>query len=336
MADETKKEQIGSVILDLSRYSGEDLYCDGEVEDRILEIAKSYPEEEFDAIIRDSKDWPTLYHLSSIRGNIVGWIPFDGSEKVLEIGAGPGAITGVLTERCGSVDCVDLSRKRSLINAYRHRNCSNLTIHVGNFEDIEPELDRDYDYVFLIGVLEYAGSYLHSSDPFGQELRTILSHVKPGGRVVIAIENRIGLKYWAGCAEDHSGRYFGGIESYSAKEEPAKTFTRPALERLLLENGVNEYAFYCPYPDYKFTSVLFSDRRLPEAGELNENIRNFDRDRLLLFDEKKAYQGITQDGEEQAQQWGDGMATLSKSDDGRMVCEVCLESGEGAQGFFRL
>ena len=53
MADETKKEQIGSVILDLSRYSGEDLYCDGEVEDRILEIAKNYPEEEFDAIIRD-------------------------------------------------------------------------------------------------------------------------------------------------------------------------------------------------------------------------------------------------------------------------------------------
>ena len=104
MADETKKEQIGSVILDLSRYSGEDLYCDGEVEDRILEIAKNYPEEEFDAIIRDSKDWPTLYHLSSIRGNIVGWIPFDGSEKVLEIGAGPGAITGVLTERCRSVD----------------------------------------------------------------------------------------------------------------------------------------------------------------------------------------------------------------------------------------
>ena len=49
-----------------------------------------------------------------------------------------------------------------------------------------------------------------------------------------------------------------------------------------------------------------------------------------------ALQGITQDGKEQAQQCGDGMATLGKSDDGRMVCEVCLESGEGAQGFFRL
>ena len=296
MAEEMRREQIGSVTLDLSHYPGEDLYCDGEVEDRILEIAKSHPEEEFDAIIREAKDWPTLYHLSSIRGNIVGWIPFAGNEKVLEIGAGPGAITGVLTGRCGQVDCVDLSRKRSLINAYRHRDCGNLTIHVGNFEDVEPELDRDYDYVFLIGVLEYAESYLHAKDPFGEELRTVFSHLKPGGRVVIAIENRLGLKYWAGCAEDHSGRFFGGIESYSGENEPAKTFTRPALEQLLLQNGATEYSFYYPYPDYKFTSVLYSDRRLPEAGELNENIRNFDRDRLLLFDEKKAYQGITQDG----------------------------------------
>lgn len=296
MAEETRREQIGSVTLDLSHYSGEDLYCDGDVEDRILELVKTHPEKEFDALIREAGDWPTLYHLSSIRENIAGWIPFQGTEKVLEIGAGPGAVTGALTKRCRQVDCVDLSHKRSLINAYRHSTCDNLTLHVGNFEDIEPELDRDYDYIFLIGVLEYAGSYLHSDDPFGEELRRIFSHLAPGGRAVIAIENRFGLKYWAGCAEDHSGRYFGGIESYPEKNEPARTFTRPALEQLLAANGAAEYSFYYPYPDYKFASVLYSDRRLPNAAELNENIRNFDRDRLLLFDEKKAYQGITQDG----------------------------------------
>ena len=289
-------EQIGNVILDLSHYSGSDLYCDGAVEDHILQIAQEVPEEEFDRIIREEKDWPTLYHLSSIRGNIVSWIPFSGNEKVLEIGAGPGAVTGVLSERCARVDCVELSRKRSLINAYRHRERDNITIHVGNFEDIEPQLDRDYDYVFLIGVLEYAQSYLHSADPFREELRRVRSHLRPGGRAVIAIENRLGLKYWAGCAEDHSGRYFDGIESYAGGEAPAITFTRPALERLLRESGAYEYSFYYPYPDYKFTSALYSDRRLPQASELSENIRNYDRERLLLFDEQKAYRGITEDG----------------------------------------
>lgn len=297
--EETKQnttERIGKVCLDLSQYSGQDLYSDGETEDQILDIVKTHPEADFDGIIRESKSWPVLYHLSSIRGNIVSWIPFRGDEKVLEIGAGEGAVTGALAARCGHVDCIDLSKKRSEINAWRHRDCDNITIHVGNFEDIEPGLDRDYDYIFLIGVLEYAESYLHSMDPFADELKRVLRHRKEGGRLVIAIENRLGLKYWAGCAEDHSGRYFDGIESYTAEKEPARTFTRPALERLLQRSGAAQYSFYYPYPDYKFTSVLYSDRRLPEAQELNENIRNFDRDRLLLFDERRAYRGITDDG----------------------------------------
>ena len=296
MTDMERTERIGNVELDLSMYSGQDLYCDGEVEDRILEIARNHAEEEFDSIIREVRDWPTLYHLSSIRGNIVSWIPFRGTEKVLEIGAGPGAITGALASRCAHVDCVELSYKRSLINAYRHRNADNITIHVGNFEDIEPTLDRDYDYIFLIGVLEYAGSYLHDADPFRKELRTVLSHLAENGRLVIAIENRLGMKYWAGCAEDHSGRYFDGIESYVNPNAPARTFSRPALEVLLQESGAREFSFYYPYPDYKFPSVLYSDRKLPKADELNENIRNYDRDRLLLFDEKSAYKGMTEDG----------------------------------------
>ena len=39
-------------------------------------------------------------------------------------------------------------------------------------------------------------------------------HLAPGGKIVIAIENRLGLKYWAGCAEDHVGKYFEGLEGY--------------------------------------------------------------------------------------------------------------------------
>ena len=289
-------EQIGNVTLDLSRYSGEDLYCDGAVEDHILEIAKSCREEDFDAVIRQEPDWPTFYHLSSIRSNIVSWIPFLGTEKVLEIGAGPGAITGALARKCAKVDCVELSHKRSLINAYRHQEYGNITIHVGNFEDIEPTLDQDYDYIFLIGVLEYAGSYLHAADPYEKELRIIRSHMAENGRLVIAIENRLGMKYWAGCAEDHSGRYFDGIESYADGTAPARTFSKPALEQLLCRSGAGEYSFYYPYPDYKFMSTLYSDRRLPKEDELHENIRNYDQDRLLLFDEKKAYQGVVEDG----------------------------------------
>ena len=40
--------------------------------------------------------------------------------------------------------------------------------------------------------------------PYVEMLRKIRNHLNPGGKIVIAIENRLGMKYWAGCAEDHN------------------------------------------------------------------------------------------------------------------------------------
>ena len=148
-------EQIGKVKINLVHYPGEDLYCDGEIEDELLTIARDYAEVEYPRIIEEKKSWPILYHLSKLRENIVEWLPIDKNMKVLEIGSGCGAITGALAKKAGEVTCIDLSRKRSLINAYRHMDCDNVTIHVGNFQDIEPDIPEDYDFICLIGVFEY-------------------------------------------------------------------------------------------------------------------------------------------------------------------------------------
>lgn len=290
-----KYEKIGNVTLDLSRYGGQDLYCDGAVEDVLLSIVKEHMPEEYPQIIAREKSWPVLYHLSELRENIVDWIRIPKGAKVLEVGAGCGAITGALSRKAGSVTCVELSKKRSMINAYRHRDADNITIRVGNFEDIEPSLDEDYDFIFLIGVYEYAGSYIHGADPYTSFLNIIKRHKKADGQIVIAIENRLGLKYFAGAREDHLGDYFSGIEDYP-QGGPAKTFSRPALERQFASCGFEHPVFYYPYPDYKFMSTLYSDRRLPQAGELTANLLNLDRERILLFDEKNAYDAILRDG----------------------------------------
>ena len=152
MAD---KVQIGKVKFNFDHYKGMDLYCDGDIEDVLLDIVKNNDSSKFQDIIEEKKNWPVMYHLSEQRANIIDWIPMNGSEKVLEVGSGCGAITGTLSSKAGSVTCVDLSKKRSEINAYRNKDSENVTIHVGNFKDIEPDLDKDFDYIFLIGVFEY-------------------------------------------------------------------------------------------------------------------------------------------------------------------------------------
>ena len=168
-------KQIGKVTLDYRHYPGEDLYSDGAIEDELLSIVKTASRVEYPSIIEREGSWPILYHLSPLRANIVDWLPIDKSHKVLEIGSGCGAITDKLSEKAGEVTCVDLSAKRSHINAYRNQDRDNIRICVGNFSDIEPELPMDYDYVCLIGVFEYAQSYTRNlmmlGHTFGANLR---------------------------------------------------------------------------------------------------------------------------------------------------------------------
>ena len=284
-------EQVGKITLDYTYYPGEDFYCDGAIEQEILEIAKKYSPLEFPRMIEERKSWPILYHLSELRENIVDWLPMDKSMKVLEVGSGCGAITGALSRKAGEVTCIDLSKQRSLINAYRHADCENVTIHVGNFQDIEPSLPCDYDYVCLIGVFEYGQSYIGGETPFKDFYKIIKKHVKTSGKLVIAIENKFGLKYWAGCREDHLGTFFSGIEDYP-EGGGVRTFSRKGLEDIFKKCGETDYNFYYPYPDYKFMTTLFSDERLPMVGELSDNLRNFDRDRMVLFDEKNVFDSL--------------------------------------------
>lgn len=288
-------ELIGNVKLNLEYYCGKDLYSDGDVEDELLDIVKHKTRQEYMKVILEKNSWPILYHLSEIRHNILNWFPFKKEDTVMEIGAGCGAITECLVEKVAKVTAIELSKKRSLINAYRNNNADNLEIIVGNFNEIADRVNEKYDYITLIGVFEYSESYIQTNDPYKDFLNKINRMLKPGGKIIIAIENRFGLKYFAGCTEDHVGRYFEGIEGYS-NTAGVKTFNKSELISLFNDGGFYDYEFYYPYPDYKLPEIIFSDKRLPNVGELVKNLRNFDTDRFILFDETKAFNSIIKSG----------------------------------------
>lgn len=202
-------ESIGEVKLNLKYYKGSDEYSDGdEIEERILQIVKE--ESGYEYCHKDFASWPVLYHLSRQRENIVEPMEIDDTDDVLEIGAGMGAVTGALARRAKSVTCIELSKRRSMVNAYRHRDIKNIEIVVGNFQDIP--IDRQYDVVTLIGVFEYASHYIRSKEPYSAFLQQIKKCLKPNGKLYIAIENKLGMKYFAGYNEDHLGKPFCGIE----------------------------------------------------------------------------------------------------------------------------
>ena len=281
-------EQVGKVTLDYRFYGGQDQYSDGDIEDDLLKLITEEPDVE--KILASDKRWPVLYHFSPVRQNILEWYPFRKDASVLEIGAGCGAISGVLCRNAKHVTSVDLSKRRSLINANRNRDYDNLTIVVGNFNDVV--LEEKYDYITLIGVLEYAAYYTDAKQPFEAFLKKIGGYLKEDGKLLLAIENKYGLKYWAGAREDHTGKFFDGLEGYIDTESRVRTFSKDALKDMIKAAGYSKTEFYYPFPDYKFPVQIFSDEYLPKEDDLNVGLDTFDHTRMMLFNENRVYAGL--------------------------------------------
>jgi SAM-dependent methyltransferase len=177
--------------------------------------------------------------------------------------------------------------------ALRNQNAKNLIVRAGRVEDLPAE--NKYDYVTLIGVLEYAGRYHKTDDPFVDFLRSVKERMKNDGTLIVALENKLGIKYWAGAPEDHSGLMFENIEGYVGKTE-VRTFGRKELEELLASAGFNDLEFYYPMPDYKMPDVLFSDGYLPHLGDLTQRAPNYDQPRHVLFREGLAMDNVIRNG----------------------------------------
>lgn len=273
--------------VDLSYYRGSDLYSDGDVEDEILEIFKT--QKDVTRVLKNDNRWPVLYHLSPERNNLLEWYPFDKTASLLEIGAGCGALTGLFCEKTGKVLAVELSKRRAEIISHRCRRFGNLEIIAGNLKDIK--FKKKFHYVTLIGVLEYADSFIEEKEPHATLLKIVCGMLRKEGKLLLAIENKFGLKYFAGAKEDHTGQLYSGIEGYIANEN-VKTFGKEELKELLAATGFTESKFYYPYPDYKFPTEIFSEDYLPEINHNLFNSPNYDIDRLNLFNERLALLNI--------------------------------------------
>lgn len=237
-------------------------------------------------------DWATLYHLSSARGNILR--PFEAHLKgrVLEIGAGCGAISRFLGECGGDVLSLEGSPRRAAIAASRTRDLDNVTVLSERFDDFKTE--ERFDAITLIGVLEYASMFSSDPDPAYAMLKRIRALLKPNGRLFIAIENQLGLKYFAGAPEDHVGITMYGIEGRYTSGQP-QTYGRKELADLIARAGYKRSEFLSPSPDYKIPNSIFTERGITvkdfDSGSLN--VQNVKKDPQLplntLFNLEQAW-----------------------------------------------
>lgn len=127
------------------------------------------------------------------------------------------------------------------------------------------ESGKRYDYVVCVGTMK---------EPKEEWASLLVSLLKPGGRLLLAAENRFGLKYMAGAGRD------------------AVSVTRKRLSRLF-----PGCAFYYPMPDYRVPSVIYSDQFLPGKGELSGMHPLYDFPEYLSMDVGADFEAACEDGQ---------------------------------------
>ncbi|MBR1629508.1 MAG: hypothetical protein IJ679_09665 [Lachnospiraceae bacterium] len=270
--------------------------------------------------LEESTDPYYLKHLSPIRWNLLEWMNFSGDEAILEIGGSTGLMTQFFCEKARKVISVVEDSGEAYVNGIRNRSYKNLSICTPKVESI-PEYSQwteeiymeslegcaeSFNLVAMIGVGESVLSYLNTicskkedsgtiADPFLSALKFAALALKSNGRLILALNNRIGLQYFAGKTDAACPHLFDSIQK-NRESRQEYSFTKNRLDAMLESAGFQNLEYFYPVPDYLYPSMLYSDRYLPKAGDVRPTSTHYDQERYQFFDEKKAFDSLCEDG----------------------------------------
>ena len=231
-------------------------YRDG-AEEILLELVTQAQDvsSDSDELIRRAETWAQRYHLDPARANVLRALDLPADARVLEIGAGCGAITRYVGEQCALVDALEPVPARAAVAARRTADLPGVQVLVGELDDVP--LEPTYDVVLVVGVLEYVGGGTDRMRPYREFLDGIAARLTDGGTLVLTIENQLGVKYLAGAPEDHTAKVWDSIEGYPGGGR-ARTFSRRQLETLIRGSGLDPITRVA-FPDYKITRTVLGD-----------------------------------------------------------------------------
>lgn len=242
-------------------------------------------------------DWPTTYHLSRLRTNLLAPLRLRPDMRVLDVGAGTGTIARGVAEHGASVIALEGSNDRAAAAALRCAGAGDVRVIVGSVAELDDE--STVDLALCVGVLEYAGARHGGGGGPTPFLQRLADSLAPGGVAAVAIENQFGLKYLLGHDEDHLARPMIGIEDYPGAES-VRTWSRAQLEGLLSSVGLTAHRWLFPFPDYKLPTTILGESAYDDAELVDHLLRwptsDHQHSRTFPVDHRRAHRAFVEAG----------------------------------------
>lgn len=193
--------------------------------------------------------------------------PAPGS-RILDIGAGWGQISLPLARDHAVVALEPTPERLAFIHAAARQDgvADRMAFIEADFMAVE--FEADFDLVCCIGVLEWVPKF-QTGDPWTLQrdfLQRIREALAPGGRLVVGIENRLGLKYLLGSRDDHIALPNIAVLDRAAAGERYRrttggdlrsfTYSLVEYEELFAAAGFAPPRAYAAFPDYKIPALI--------------------------------------------------------------------------------
>lgn len=197
---------------------------------------------------------------------ILVWYDFPADSRIIYDGSRDDAVFEMLCEKGLNPDCLEVSRNQ-----------------------------HSYDYVISIAVPE------REREPLSV-IKNYKNYLKPGGKLLIAMNNRMGIRYFCGDHDPYTKRNFDGIEGYRnaySKEEDTffgKAYDMAELREMISEAGFKHACFFSVISDLSRPTILFREDYLPKEDLATRVTPRYEYPDTVFLQEESLYSGLAKNG----------------------------------------
>ncbi len=199
---------------------------------------------------------------------ILNWYSFKGDETVLFLGEKNTAVCELLQEKCGKVSCANITE-------IPEKTC--------------------FDIIVLIKTIECIKSPT-------EELKKLKKSLKPQGKLLIATDNRLGIRFFCGDRDPYTQRNFDGVENYRRAHDVVsntqfgRCYSKNELCDILCEAEFTQYKFYSVYPNLDMPQLVYADGITPNEEISCRYFPRYNHPNTVFLEEEYLLKDLIENG----------------------------------------
>lgn len=168
-------------------------------------------------------------------------------------------------------------------------------LHLGDSSCLEDVIEQQYDYIVAVHALETA------KNPVGF-LTRCKEALKPDGKLLLVVDNRLGIRYFCGDRDLFTDRNFDGIENYrrvsymDRGKLEGQTYDKTTIEQYLDVVGLANYHCFSVFPSIEAPQLLYAQDYLPEEELSIRYFPYYNHSDTVFLEEGYLYESLIKNG----------------------------------------